>query len=318
MKRKLLITLLLCNSIIIAQEDSRGECSTYMSNPDFETNIPTGLYVQNNINDATGWSSIWSGYLSGEFYGEDNFWPQIVNPSVASGNYSGFWINNKINSEREGIMNELSTPILPGNELFTLSFELSVLAGYGTPEMGIYGVYNPSSTVTNLVTDSYSHSPTNMDLFGTGNVVLLGTVDITQADNTTQFESISFNTNNTGFPSNGITHIFITRTDSIFSSGKYIGVDNFCLTRQELASNQYNNEIDFNIYPNPTKGIFNVQVENTDNSIIEVINVLGKTILIETVSENITNFDLSDQPNGVYFVKVTSGNQMQVQRLIKN
>ena len=72
------------------------------------------------------------------------------------------------------------------------------------------------------------------------------------------------------------------------------------------------------LYPNPTNGVFNVKIENIENSVIEVVNTLGKTILIQNVNKNISNIDLSNQPNGVYFVKVVSGDLIEVERIIKN
>ena len=75
---------------------------------------------------------------------------------------------------------------------------------------------------------------------------------------------------------------------------------------------------DFTIYPNPTNDMFNVEIENIENSVIEVVNSIGKTILIQNVNANVTNIDLSNQSNGVYFVKVLIGNVMEVKRVIKN
>jgi len=72
------------------------------------------------------------------------------------------------------------------------------------------------------------------------------------------------------------------------------------------------------VYPNPTNGVFNVKIENSENSVIEVVNALGKTILIQNVNSNISNIDLTSQPKGVYFVKVVSGEVLEVKRVIKN
>lgn len=72
------------------------------------------------------------------------------------------------------------------------------------------------------------------------------------------------------------------------------------------------------IYPNPTNGVFKVHIENIENSMIEVVNALGKTILIQNVNKNMTNIDLTNQPNGIYFVKVVSGDIIEVQQVIKN
>jgi hypothetical protein len=79
-----------------------------------------------------------------------------------------------------------------------------------------------------------------------------------------------------------------------------------------------NTNLSVSVYPNPTNGEFNVQINNADNSVIEVINALGKTVLKLNANGNVTNIDLTNQPKGVYFVKVVSGDLMEVKRVIKN
>lgn len=64
----------------------------------------------------------------------------------------------------------------------------------------------------------------------------------------------------------------------------------------------------FNIYPNPSKGIFNIELKSPEykNASIEVYNVLGEKITAATVNVNAkSNFrlDMSNHANGVYMVK---------------
>jgi len=63
------------------------------------------------------------------------------------------------------------------------------------------------------------------------------------------------------------------------------------------------NSFDFEIYPNPTNGKLTINY-NEDLSSIQVMNVLGET-LIETTA---TNLDLSSLSSGVYFVKLVNTN----------
>ncbi len=64
------------------------------------------------------------------------------------------------------------------------------------------------------------------------------------------------------------------------------------------------------IYPNPSKGIFNLP-ETAD---FQVMDITGKTIL----SGKGTQFNLTNQMNGVYFVKVTTNTFTAVRKIIKN
>jgi hypothetical protein len=229
MKKRILILLLITNFTTFSREEN---CDNYMSNIDFESNAPNGI-IQNNINDAIDWSPIWGSFYSGEFCTFDNYFPSLTSSTPASGNYSEFWICNQQNGEREGIMNQLQTSIPYGNQSFELSFDICVLTGYGIPEIGVYGAYKPSATVSSLVTSGNSQTPSNLDLFGQDNVVLLATISISQTDNIRQEYSIDFTNSSSEFPTNGISHLFFTRTDSIFSAKKHIGIDNFCLSDRD-------------------------------------------------------------------------------------
>lgn len=66
------------------------------------------------------------------------------------------------------------------------------------------------------------------------------------------------------------------------------------------------------IYPNPGSGIFTIS-GNAPRE-MEVKNISGKLIL-KTTNQTI---DISDQPNGVYFLVVKSKNYKKIFRLIKN
>jgi len=75
----------------------------------------------------------------------------------------------------------------------------------------------------------------------------------------------------------------------------------------------------FSIFPNPTKGVFTIQMANTAAlSNIEIYNLVGIKAY-EAVINNATSntIDLSTKPAGVYFIKLRSGDAVTVQRLVK-
>jgi hypothetical protein len=80
----------------------------------------------------------------------------------------------------------------------------------------------------------------------------------------------------------------------------------------EIAQNEVS------IYPNPTSSIINVKSDNILNENINVSNSLGQRVMsIETNSSSIS-IDLSNLDNGVYFVEITSNeNVTSVKRVIK-
>ena len=61
----------------------------------------------------------------------------------------------------------------------------------------------------------------------------------------------------------------------------------------------------FNIYPNPAKKSFSINAEQ--NSIVEIYNVLGKSIFRFTVKSYETVIDCSNWEKGLYFIKTISG-----------
>ncbi|NPA44716.1 MAG: T9SS type A sorting domain-containing protein, partial [Chlorobi bacterium] len=64
------------------------------------------------------------------------------------------------------------------------------------------------------------------------------------------------------------------------------------------------------IYPNPTKGIVTISTTNYYNSKIDVFSLNGKKVYsINAVSDK-TNIDLSSYVKGIYFIKVTSDNNV--------
>ncbi|MFT4642524.1 MAG: hypothetical protein ACI89R_000361, partial [Candidatus Azotimanducaceae bacterium] len=79
----------------------------------------------------------------------------------------------------------------------------------------------------------------------------------------------------------------------------------------------------FGIYPNPTTGIANLKLEmdNASDVNVAVFNILGK-LLQSSNYTNVTNrthsIDLSNQPNGIYFVRLTTNGQTETKKVIVN
>lgn len=70
------------------------------------------------------------------------------------------------------------------------------------------------------------------------------------------------------------------------------------------------------LYPNPTKGTFMVSGNNINN--IEVYNAMGQLILSKEVSsESQCNVDLSNQPNGVYVLRLNNAQGTAIKKIVK-
>jgi endonuclease I/chitodextrinase len=73
----------------------------------------------------------------------------------------------------------------------------------------------------------------------------------------------------------------------------------------------------FKIYPNPTNGntvFFNI----SENITLNLYTILGKSILTTQLTERNNSLDITNLAKGVYLVKVNSGNQTLIKKLIKN
>lgn len=70
------------------------------------------------------------------------------------------------------------------------------------------------------------------------------------------------------------------------------------------------------VYPNPANNVLNVEAKAAISS-IEVMNVLGQTVVSGTSTSNKTQIDISALSAGTYFVRVTSENNSSVLQVLK-
>ena len=78
-----------------------------------------------------------------------------------------------------------------------------------------------------------------------------------------------------------------------------------------VGLNEVNNNVKFNVFPNPSNGIFNINLSSNEvnNAILTVKNVVGQTVLTETVNvSGNTNHQISlvDYSKGIYFLTVNN------------
>ncbi len=74
----------------------------------------------------------------------------------------------------------------------------------------------------------------------------------------------------------------------------------------------------FNIYPNPTSGIFQITSNKIRIMNLEIDNVLGEKIYQCPISQLKSPIDISSHPSGIYFLKTTSQDgSSSVKKIIK-
>ena len=93
------------------------------------------------------------------------------------------------------------------------------------------------------------------------------------------------------------------------------GEEVFFRTIGSLSVND-NNLQNVIIYPNPTNTILNI--ENAENSIIEVYDLLGRVVLFENNISTNNQLNVSNLPIGTYLIKIKNNNKVITDKFIVN
>lgn len=127
----------------------------------------------------------------------------------------------------------------------------------------------------------------------------------------------TYNTENSMLPSNTINSILIDENGT-----KWVGTDkgliSFAGKALSVSENQYS-EAKFKLFPNPAKEYINIktQLENED-SIIEIYNIVGKSVKKLKSSSNYNTINISELANGLYILSIKSSNGITVQKFVKS
>jgi hypothetical protein len=132
--------------------------------------------------------------------------------------------------------------------------------------------------------------------------------------------------------------VTINSGDSIFLSGEYqttegvytdvyttvFGCDSTVNTTLTIDFTNSINEIqgsDFNIYPNPSNGLFTLQLqESTFIENIAIYSILGSQVRSINIAEKVekVSFDLLDETEGIYFIHINTGDRTFTKKVILN
>ncbi len=75
------------------------------------------------------------------------------------------------------------------------------------------------------------------------------------------------------------------------------------------------NQMNVKLYPNPTSGQLNIEAE--EMTTVSVYDVVGQCVMQTAAQDGRATIDMSQLQNGIYFVKVNTGNGSAVQRVVK-
>ena len=106
--------------------------------------------------------------------------------------------------------------------------------------------------------------------------------------------------------------IDLTKSAEITASSSSLSEEK--LIEAELSS------LDIKIYPNPTKGVLKVEIPEIGDikPTLVVYNLQGKQLVNKTVSNQISTINLSEQPPGMYIMKIVNGAESLDWKIIKD
>ena len=94
-------------------------------------------------------------------------------------------------------------------------------------------------------------------------------------------------------------------------------MDNININGQNIILGMEDNNIHTSIYPNPTKGIFNIRTDSKKLD-VEVYNLMGELITTTIVRNGLQQINLSNNAKGIYFIKLKSETKIELRKLISN
>ena len=117
--------------------------------------------------------------------------------------------------------------------------------------------------------------------------------------------------------------VILTLTASPLSPCSVPAVSTRHIYFSTVGINPAGNQPAFQVSPNPCNGIFRLRLKGDFSNDLSVVitDIRGTELLkqsIQAISGSMSQFDISNFPKGIYFVKIQSGNIAETQKLIVN
>lgn len=94
-------------------------------------------------------------------------------------------------------------------------------------------------------------------------------------------------------------------------------IDSITITvKPGIGIEEINNNNLFNVYPNPTSGLFTIVTNNLIGNTIEIFTISGSKVFSSKINNNNENIDLSVFEKGLYIIKVSNTNNITIKKII--
>lgn len=84
-----------------------------------------------------------------------------------------------------------------------------------------------------------------------------------------------------------------------------------------LSTNNLEQELDFNIFPNPTNGLISIKSKPLNNARVSIYDLNGRVLLTNNISGTASEINISEFSSGIYLLKVSLENNEFVKRIVK-
>lgn len=114
---------------------------------------------------------------------------------------------------------------------------------------------------------------------------------------------------------NPFSYSFRTENEVVYLDITNSNGDIATLFATTLSKTNFEN-LDFSIYPNPTSSLLHIETNHSDISSVEIFDVQGKQVM-QVSSLNLSEIDVSQLANGMYFLKVSTSEGELSRKFVK-
>jgi plastocyanin len=110
------------------------------------------------------------------------------------------------------------------------------------------------------------------------------------------------------------THYYVCTPHAAF------GMKGIIIVQGSTGITETTPKMSISVYPNPSKGAFQVAVSGSlsnNSGKLEIYNLLGDKVYQTNITNSIAYVDLSNSPQGVYFLKLNDGEATVTKKIIR-
>lgn len=103
------------------------------------------------------------------------------------------------------------------------------------------------------------------------------------------------------------------------NTGSIFEVNSTSINLTSVGIEDITNNKNVRIFPNPSNGNLNLQIEDFDQTFnLEVLEISGKTVMTKVISSANSTLNISELPNGIYFLNLSNSNSRMNFKIMKN